>query len=529
MKNKLLYSCLVAASVFVAGCTKDFQEINTNPNKVTADVYNPNFLLAQAQIQYSQTGYDQLLFQSMWSQSLASPYDYYSNGDKYVASASFNDYKGRVYNSGYNASTLVDEMRILTTDKPAYSNLNAIGLIMRVFILQRVTDAYGDVPYTEAGQAKNGIFTPKFDTQQAVYTAMLSDLDAAIAALDPAKDKPTSDLMYAGDIAKWKRFANSLMVRVAMRLTKVDAGTARTYTEKAYARGTLSDYTENALVKADVNGNSNSTTNALTVPGDFREVRWSAPLITFMKSTLDPRVSAVAEVPVGDGAAANADQAAVGDNTFAQQIGLPNGYDLNGGATDVSKEPHYPGATPASGAGDSPAPLGNYSRLRGTVYLNQSGINMLLTYGETELLLAEAASRGWATGTAATHYANALKADMKSLSQFSEAAAIADADITAYVAAHPLVPATALQQINMEYWVETSTVLEFNETWANWRRSGFPVLTPITYPGQYVSGGIPRRIPYPLGLSSTNPTNLNEAIGRLTGGDTFSARVWWDK
>lgn len=528
MKKKTLYSCLMAASVFVTSCTKDFQQINTDPNKTTAAVFNPNFLLAQAQIQYSQTGYDQLLFQAMWSQSLASTYNYYSNGDKYVASGSFNDYKGRVYGSGYNASTLVDEMRILTTGKAEYTNLNAIGLIMRVFILQRVTDAYGDVPYSEAGRAKEGIFAPKFDTQQSIYAAMLSDLDGAVKALDVAKDKPSSDLMYGGDIAKWKRFGNSLMLRVAMRLTKVDAATAQKYAVIAYTGGTLADYTENALVKADVNGNSNSNANALIVPDDYREVRWAAPLISYMKSTTDPRVSAVAEIAGGTGLAANQNQNLPGDNTYAKQIGLPNGYDLNGGATDVSKAPNYPGTSPAASATDNPAPLGKYSRPRTTVYLQQNGINMLLTYGETELLLAEAASRGWATGVAATHYANALRADMLSLSQFSADAAISDGTATAYAAAHPLVAGTALQQINMEYYVETSTMFQFNETWANWRRSGFPVLTKVTYPGQF-STDIPRRIAYPIGVASTNPTNLADAISRLSGGDTFTARVYWDK
>lgn len=530
MKKKTLYSCLLAASVFVTSCTKDFQQINTDPNKTTAEVFNPNFLLAQAQINYSQTGYDALLFQSMWSQSLASTYNYYSNGDKYVASGSFNDYKGRVYNSGYNASTLVDEMRLLTNGKAEYNNLNAIGLIMRVLILQRVTDAYGDVPYSEAGRAKEGIFSPKFDTQQSIYAAMLNDLDNATKALNVAGDKPSSDLMYGGDIAKWKKFGFSLMVRVAMRLTKADATTAQKYALIAYAGGTMTSIDDNAKVKADVNGNSNSTTGALQVADDYREVRWSAPLISFMKSSTDPRVSAVAEVPGGDGLAANSNQSLAGDNTFAKQIGLPNGYDLNGGATDVSKAPNYPGASPAAGAGDVPAPLGRYSRPRTAVYLQQSGINMLLTYGETELLLAEAATRGWAVGSAATHYANALKADMLSLSQFSALAAISDGDANAYIAAHPLsaTAATALEQINMEYWVETSTMLEFNETWANWRRSGFPVLKPVTYTGQFANA-IPRRIAYPADLAQKNPTNLADAIGRLSGGDTFTERVYWDK
>lgn len=531
MKKRLIYSCLLAGATFIAGCTKDFEAINTNPTKVDAATFPPNFLLAQSQIKFSNSGYDQLLFQSMWSQSLAGTYSYYSNGDKYVYGGSGRGYLERTWNTSYGAATLVDEMKNLIAGKPEYANLDAVGTIMRVLILQRVTDAYGDIPFSQEGQAKSGVITPVFDTQQAVYTSMLSQLETATAALNVAKDKPSSDLMYGGDIAKWKKLGYSLMLKVAMRLTKVDAATAQKYAEKAYAGGTMASIDDNAKVKADeANGNSNSDVNALLVKDDFREVRWSNTLISYMQSTTDPRVSAVAEIAAGTGKAANEAYAA-GDNTASLQIGMPNGYDQNGGTTDISKAPGYPGTSPANPAvtGDVAAPDGKYSRPRFAVYDDRSRINMLYTYGESELLLAEAASRGWNTGVAATHYANALAADINSIAQFNAAGAVPAATVATYVATHPLVPATALQQINMEYFVVTSTTFNFNETWANWRRSGFPVLTPVKYIGQFTDGSIPRRNPYPLGLPSTNAANYNDAVSKLTGGDVFTARVWWDK
>jgi hypothetical protein len=210
---------------------------------------------------------------------------------------------------------------------------------------------------------------------------------------------------------------------------------------------------------------------------------------------------------------------------------MPNGYDQNGGATDISKAPGYPGASPAASPTDAPAPDGKYSRPRFAVYDDRNRANMLLTYGETELLLAEAAVRGWNTGVAATHFANALAADMQTLAQLNQTpvAVISATDIATYVAAHPLVAGSELQQINMEYWVETCTTFNYNEAFANWRRSGYPVLTPIVYPGQYISGQIPRRMPYPITLPQTDGTNYQAAVGRLSGGDTFGARVWWDK
>lgn len=540
MNKRVLWGNFFVLTICLSACTKNFDKINTDPNATTADQFNPNFLVAQSQLTYSQTGYSQLLFQSMWSQSLASTFAYYGNGDKYVQSGSFNDYIGRVYNEGYISETNAQEAKNLTASKTEYANINKIATIMKVLTLQRVTDTYGDVPYSEAGMAKQEIFFPKFDKQQSIYNAMLSDLDVAVSGLDPNKDKPSSDLFYSGDIAQWKRFGYSLMLRVAMRLTKVDEATAQKYAEKAYAGGTMQSIADNAKVKTDnANGYANAIVTALLTTDDFREVRWSKTLIDFMKQSADPRIPAIAEITIGAGKAANENEKKPGDNTYALQLGLPNGYDLNGGATDIATAPGYPGATPADPSldKDSPAPLGKYSRPRLQVYytstdnfnpVDKSTINMVLTYGETELLLAEASVRGWNTGVGATHFANALHADIASIAQINAAATIKTEDENAYVAAHPLVPATALQQINTEYWVETSTLFMFNENWCNWRRSGYPVLVPVKYTAQFDTE-IPRRVIYPITLAATNPNGLASGVASLSGGDKFSSRVWWDK
>ncbi|WDF54677.1 SusD/RagB family nutrient-binding outer membrane lipoprotein [Mucilaginibacter sp. KACC 22063] len=530
MKKGLIYSCLLAGTALVAGCTKNFDKVNTDPNKTTAATFVPDYLMSQAQLTFSQTGYDQLLFQSMWIQGLASTFDYYGNGDKYVLRGSGTGYYNRTWNRGYSALTLVDEMKNLIKGNAAHSNLDACGTILRVMFMQRVTDLYGDAPYSQEGQAKSGVTTPIFDKQQDIYTAMLTQLDGAITALDATKDKPAADLFYKGDISAWKRMANTLMLRVAMRLTKVDPATAQKYAEKAYANGTMSSIADNARVQTDnTNGNPSDNANAYLVPDDYREVRWAKTLMDYLQANSDPRISAIGEIAIGNGKAANQVLAA-GDNTASLQIGLPNGYDLLGGSTDVSKAPGYPGATPAASATDAPAPLGKYSRPRFAVYGDKSGVNMILTYGESELLLAEAASRGWNTGVAAVHFANALAADMQSLSQLNgtPAASVSATDIAAYVAAHPLVPTTALQQINTEYWVETTTTWNFNEAYDNWRRSGYPVLTPVKYSGQYTDGSIPRRMPYPITLPQTNGANYSAAVSRQ-GADNFQTRVWWDK
>lgn len=530
-------ACILALiSVFTTSCTDDFEAINTDPNKTSATVFNPNYLLSQSQFEFGNTGYSQLLYQSMWSQVLASTFSYYGNGDKYVAAGSFDAYKGRVFEETYRAASLSYEMQNLTKDKPEYSNLYNVGAIMKVLCLARITDCYGDVPYTEALRAKDGITAPKYDAQSKIYPAMLADLDAALTGLSTTKAGPTADLMYGGDVTKWKKFGYSLMLKLAMRLTKVDPATAKTWAEKAYTGGVFTSVADNAKVLTDVATNSNNTSNALRVPDDYREVRWSKTLIDYLTTTADPRLSAIAEVSQA-GLANNTNSDLAGDNTASIQIGLPNGYDLNAGATDIAKHPQYPGA---SGTGNDVARVGKYSRPRTAIYLDRSGVNFVLTYAETELLLAEAKVRGWNVGatSAADHYSNGLKAATASLAQFNTVS-VSDASIKtavtamdAFVTKNPLnVSSTeaSLKQINEQLWIATGTTFNFIETWSNWRRSGYPTLTAVVYPNGFSNGTIPRRIPYKVSEASYNTVNYNAAVSLLTGGDTFTSKIWWDK
>jgi len=336
-------------------------------------------------------------------------------------------------------------------------------------------------------------------------------------------------LLYGGNVAQWKKLGYSLMVRVAMRMTKVNPTLARTYTEKAAAAGTMTSYTDNAYVRGDIafGDTQNATTNALLTTDDFREVKWSKTLIDYLANTSDPRLGAIAEIPA-DGAANNANQALVGDNTPSLQRGLPNGYDLTGGAFDITKRSDYPG--PTGNAGDQ-APLGKYSRPRLAVYIQRNAPNFLLTYAETELLLAEAATRGWSVGSnAATHYANGVSGAMLSLSQINSAATISQSTISAYILANPLSTSAPLQQINEQYWLEACTTFDFIEAWNNWRRSGYPALTPVSnYPGNVTNSTIPRRMIYPVTEVSNNPAGYASGVASLSGGDLLTSRVWWDK
>ncbi|WP_022823827.1 SusD/RagB family nutrient-binding outer membrane lipoprotein [Hymenobacter norwichensis] len=530
MKNPIFYIGF-AAILFSSSCSEDkLDEVNTNPNAASAANLNPNYLLADAQLRYGNTGYTQLLYQAPAIQAIASTFNYYGNGDKYVNAGGFTGYQAQAFNEGYTAlSRLQQAISVANTQNATrFANTVAISNIMKVMIFQRITDTYGDIPFSEALQASQGIVTPKYDKQQDIYPQLLTQLEAAINSLDPAAPTATGDLFYGGDVAQWRRLGYSLMVRVAMRMTKVDAATARTWTEKAAAAGTLASTTENALLRTDIafGDTQNASSNALRTTDDFREVKWSKTLIDYLRTTSDPRLGVIAEIPQA-GAANNANQGLAGNTAAAVQRGLPNGYDLTGGAFDIRKRADYPGPT---GTGADVALLGNYSRPRASVYIKQNTPAFLLTYAETEFLLAEAASRGWSVGAnAATHYANGLRGAMQSLAQLDAAATVPAATIDAFVVANPLRTTNALQQINEQYWLEASTTFNFFEGWFNWRRSGFPILVPVNYPGNVTNATIPRRIIYPTTENSNNPNGYQAAVANLSGGDQLTSRVWWDR
>jgi hypothetical protein len=170
--------------------------------------------------------------------------------------------------------------------------------------------------------------------------------------------------------------------------------------------------------------------------------------------------------------------------------------------------------------------LNKYSIVNRYTFARTTVPTFFLTYGETELLLAEAAQRGWVSGSAASYYHDGVQAAMQQLS-LQAGAGPADGPINTYLAAHPLAAGTELEQINTQYWVATFS--DEYEAWANWRRSGFPALTPTNYPGNSTNGTIPRRYTYPTGEAGTNPTNYSAAVAGLKDGDKMTSRVWWDK
>lgn len=524
MKNKLFkyIICLVASGFIWAGCTKKFDELNTDPTAYSQANFNPNYLLTSAQLAYTgsfdfsyETWRANLIYASTMMQQLSTVIGYWA-GDKYLLNEA---YTSAYWTVAYpeQVKPVVDLVKF-TEGKPEYKNLHEIGRLMKAMIFERLTDLYGDIPYFDAGLGYyNKVYFPKYDKQDLIYADLLKEIEEATLALDPNADKPSGDAIFDGNISKWQRFGYSLLLRAGMRLTKVDPAKAQAIVLKVIGK-TMINNGDNAFIKHDAAGGRptvNRNSQVLLGQPEKDYVKWSKKMIDVMKATNDPRLPAIAMT----NAVYNAQGEFVSSTTNpASAKGMPNGYDLSGvPGRDISTAPGY------TTRDDYSKPSQYLTRLGGPTFI--------LTYAQSELLLADAAQR-WTIaglGTAQTHYNNGVKAAITFMGPYDPAIAIADAAADAFLLGNPYVSANGLEMINTQYFIHTATMFDFYEDWSNWRRTGFPVLTPVNYPGNVTGGTVPRRFPYPLSEANTNPTNYQAAHSSVPGGDNLAGRVWWDK
>jgi len=492
--KKILF--ILSFALLLGSCDEGFEDLNVNPTKPSQVPVTSK--LSATQLFTSGERYENwranLIYQSTMMQHFATTAGYWA-GDKYTwnrgyASSLIDRYYG-------NAVKTVEDMLVQLDQDAAPEEMKAITRIMRVFIYSRLTDLYGDIPYSEAGKAViAGILQPKYDAQSDIYADMLKELEESAAALGSGTSGfGSADLFFAGDQAKWKRFANSMMLRLGLRLIKVDPSGSQSWATKAIAGGVMESnadiaYIQHATGPEGINKNGNGET--FTADDNML---MSKTFIDFLQG--DPRLPILA-ARVSDGSTAAADLK-----------GLPNGLDLeilqnNTGEenTDLYAEPNR------------------------SIITGEDAPMFFQTYAEVEFMLAEAAERwGIAGGDPEPHYNAGVRAAMKMLELYSADAAIDDADIDAYLVANPFDSANALEQINTQYWA--ATFLNEYESFSNWRRTGFPILVPVNYPGNETGGTIPRRLTYSVGDQDNNPDNYNAAVA-AQGPDVLTTRVWWD-
>jgi hypothetical protein len=508
MKRIHIYLALAALLFGFTRCDKNFEEINTNP--VLATNLDPIYLFSNAQ--YS-SALNTLPYQSALVQQILTPFTGVLEGGNHnvIYDPNSNAMFNSLYTAGSGPVVLLVDVINKTKDVPERSNLYNMARIMKAYVFQVLVDTYGDVPYSEAGLGYlNGNYLPKYDNNETIYADLLKELSEATAALDATKAIEKNDLFYKGDITQWKKLGYSLLLRTAMRYSKVDVATAQEYVTEAFNGGVMTSIADNVIIKFNSTFNHPS---ANTYQGTERANFYlGKPFVDYLKSTSDPRLAVIAvkyEFPANPLATAGAE-----DTDPANQQGMPFGYS----EATIANDPDYPGKSGAAW---------KYSQLNRRTVAKLECPEFFITYAQTSLLLAEAAERGWITGDVQALYEAGVRAHMDQMAQYDALATIPVASQDAYLLANPFDAANALEQINTQYWI--ASFQNGSEAWANFRRTGYPVLAPNPYPSAdpSVVDGFVHRLCYPVREKSVNQANYDAAVSRM-GPDNLGTRVFWD-
>lgn len=597
MKNFIKNTLAASALVLTAASCSDFGDVNINPESLNSGNVNYSMVFSNAQHQLLGSDWDgwrnQCIYAEQWMQHTASIGWWWSYNTGYAFSDGYSSaYWDGIYSGGRGAVRDVTTVLDLWKDDAEHVADYQLARITRVLVMSRLTDTYGDLPYFEAGRPTVSGY-PKYDAQKDVYMDMLKELDEAHDALKGQTTAPMAkqDLYYGGDCAKWRSFASSLMLRLAMRLTNVDAATAQKYAAKAAANGDLILNYEN---NCKLNHEGGMTTNDSAEPvakiyshEDVSVGRLSRTLIGTLQNggVADPRLGMIGskfnpEDSYGSSIQSNA--WVYGSSKAADQVGQPatfswsrssnwfggKYYDEIAALTGdekiiVDKDHPYDNLTDEQKKQWDYVDKGLYNTAFSFVgrytYADPQAPTFILTAAQTNLALAEACLRGWVSGDAAAYYKAGIEQGVYQYQQFPQGAkvygtALADCPLDAYTA-DKVAKFNAkdmegkLSMIGTQYWI--ATFADSYETFANWRRTGYPELVSMynpAYPeietGEFSTEGcIPRRFTYNMGEESINGENYWEAVhklektakdcypaGRKYGvhGNSWYTRVWWD-
>lgn len=408
----------------------------------------------------------------------------YNFSDRQIPDAYFDDlYQEVLMNMKIAYNSLESSLVAAEADIKVRDNKLAIIEVCNVYTYQILVDAFGNVPYSEALMgAENS--RPVYDDALTIYLDLIDRLDAAIALMDADYDSfGDADVIYGGDVALWKKFAATIKLRIALRLSDVPAAGSSSLVSEALATGVFEDQTESAIcVYNGIAPYVNSYYNefVLTARRDFVPTK---TLVDKLLSLDDPRIATWITKytnPV----------------TLAEYYGEP--YGLMGSSK-----------------------YNNFSHFVDAILFDPKYPVILADYVEVEFLLAEAAERtlGGVTG-AETHYNNAILVSM-------EYWGVLEPEALAYLANPDVAYSTAegdyKEKIGTQKWLGLFD--RGPEAWAEWRRLDYPILTP---PQGMTQADIPMRMPYPFNENKQNKTNY-EAASTAIGGDEASTKLFWDK
>jgi hypothetical protein len=488
-------------SIALTSCTKDFEKTNTNPNGTPVAL--PQQLLPPALV--STLSYGMLRnrnFNNELMQVSVDPGDAEGKVFRYDYRATWADY---LYNGWYSELTNFKDIYKVASEELTYNkSYMGISLICQSWIYSMLTDTYGDIPYFQSNEAKDSsIYEPRFDKQRDIYLDIFKKLEEANTLLSTGTAiVNASDPVYGGNIAKWRKFGNSLYLRLLLRLSgKAEVADSCIAKFKDIVEVNAGSYPlianndESAILRWTGVGPYSSPYLGVREQ-DFRAPGIGSFFIDNLSHWNDPRI----DIPVYGSNGINRWGIAPYSGSFQ---GIPSGY--------------APGENPVK-------KCYFYSNTSTSSLMTEPLTGMMMNYAELQFILAEAAAKGWISGSAESYYNNgALNS------------------ITLWIPTWPVPITDFLAAADIE-WIESATLDEKMEKihlqkyyalfltdmqqWFEYRRTGHPALPHGS--GLRNNGVMPARMTYPVYVQSTNPTNYKLAVASQ-GPDVISTQVWWQK
>ncbi|ANF51032.1 hypothetical protein A0O34_11140 [Chryseobacterium glaciei] len=489
MKN-IIKSLFIVGLFAVTSCETNLDTINENPNDQAS--IDPKFLL---------TYVSKSAFQVNGDNMYASRMMIGTDGENTYQYMKWNDASFDVYTSGLlNTAKMMQE-----AEKINNKNYQAIGKFYRAYYFFNLSLKFGSIPYSEALKGESGITQPKYDTQETVMAGILSELKEANDLIN-SSDKIEGDIIYNGDATKWKKLINSFRLKILITMSKkTTLGTYNIATEFASIAGTqtlMTSISDNGELKfADA---ADSRYTMFNNSGYGSSLYMADYFINMFKARQDPRLF-----------------------TFAAQT--TGAKEAGKAITDFTA---YNGGNPTSAYSDNAALVTakNISKVNDRFYKDATNEpSSVLSYSELEFILAEATARGWISGSAKTHYDNAIKASftfyqtyVKNPNQY-----FAGFDVNQYVTtslvlynnSDPL--QTQLEKIMTQKYMTMFHQSQWT-SYYDYLRTGFP-----NYPLQ-TGVSAPLRFRYPQVEYNYNSTNLKAALTSQYGGnDNINSKPWW--
>ncbi|WP_171032939.1 SusD/RagB family nutrient-binding outer membrane lipoprotein [Fodinibius saliphilus] len=480
-------------TLWMVGCS-DFGDLNNDPNNPA----EPRTDLLMTDAQRTIGSYVGAVTGTLYSQYFSEVY--YTDSSVYTTiNFDFSGWYANTNNNGQtgpltNLQTIIE----LNNNEDTANNSNviagggtqnqlAVARILKAYFFHTITDRWGRVPYSEALKGQGNV-TPKYDSMKSIYQGLLKELSEAVAQMN-GEPGPTGDFIFGGDMGRWEAFANTLRMRIALRMADKNGQDAQQAFEDAYNDGIIQESV--MFPYGSNNDNENPWYDRYETRIDYAI---SKTIADTMKNYEDMRLTVYA-----------ADSANSG----------PLQGDGSHGLDDIEGFPY--GLSQSSAA-----EIGNTSRsLPGNQILQQDAELPILTMAEVHFALAEAKERGWnVPGTAQGHYEAGIEASWKQWGVYE------NQDFNNYLSKSDIAydPGQWKQRIGFQKWIALFPL--GYEAWAEWRRLDYPALDPAP-DAVNDSGEIPVRQAYPTSESELNTENYKAAV-KAQGSDGLDTKLWWD-